>query len=417
MKRDGGAADVYLHIGLPKAGTSHVQRVLRLSREPLAERGVLVPGETRRSQMLAVWDLMGRRTRGAAQPEVPGSWRVLVESARSWPGSHVVISEEFLTNAGPRQARRAVQAFAPARVHVVVTTRYLGAVIGSAWQQQLAKGRTWTLEEYTAAVRDPEGGPATAGIAFWMHQDLVRVLDVWERSVPRERLHLVTVPPAGAPRSLLIERFAAATRIDPGVLRGAETAANPSVGAPEAEVLRRLNLGLGGRLNERQYIWAVDQGVRSALRTGSSSPRIRLAPGEFGWVNDRAREVVAEVGARGYRVFGDLTDLLPATEPDSPAQPHPVEESEVAAAAVTALVAITEKYADLRWRTRRQRPAQSVDPARLGSRLRAAVQDTRVAALRAADHNRWVRRAARAYLWRTSRRSTPAAPSPEKDPR
>lgn len=163
-----GLADVYLHIGLKKTGTSYLQRVLWLSRERLAADGVLVPGRTRQSQTRAVWDLMGRRLRGRDQAGSVGSWHELVSAATGWSGSHVVISEETLSMLRPRQVRRAVRAFAPARVHVVVTARDLAEVICSTWQQQLGKRRTWSWDEYASAVRDPRSGPVTAGIAFWL---------------------------------------------------------------------------------------------------------------------------------------------------------------------------------------------------------------------------------------------------------
>ncbi|MBA2550149.1 MAG: hypothetical protein H0V13_03655 [Nocardioidaceae bacterium] len=401
-----GQADVYLHIGLPKTGTSHLQQVLWLSRERLSADGVLVPGATRQAQRLAVWDLMGRRPRGAAQPEVAGSWQALVDAASGWSGSHVVVSEEFLTNARPRQARRAVDAFAPARVHVVLTVRDLGQVVGSVWQQGLAKGHTWSWEEFIAAVRDPASGPATAGGAFWLHQDLVRVLDTWETVVPRERIHLVTVPPASSSRHLLLERFAAATRLDTAALVSDLAGANVSVGVAEAEVLRRLNQGLGGRLNERQYAAAVQHGVKPALRDRRSSARIQVPAEELGWLTDRATAMVAEVRARGYQVAGDLRDLIPAPDATDGSRPDEVDDSELADAAIAALVAVTEKYAELSGRARRVDGA--VEPSGDGGRAsqaRAHGYRAQMGVLRLADRNRWARKAVATYIRRSSRTS------------
>ena len=77
-----------------------------------------------------------------------------------------MVSEELLTTASARQARRAVRAFAPATVHVVVTARDLGQVIGSVWQQELAKGHTWSWPEFLTAVGHPE-----------LQQDHARIAD------------------------------------------------------------------------------------------------------------------------------------------------------------------------------------------------------------------------------------------------
>ena len=397
--RAGGPADVYLHIGLPKTGTSHLQQVLWRSRTRLASSGVLVPGRSRNAQTLAVWDLMGRRTRGAAQPGVAGSWEALVAEVSDWSGSHVVVSQEFLTNAAPRQARRAVRDLAPARVHVVVTARDLGQVMGSVWQQGLAKGYDWSWVEFVAAVRDPGQGPATAGVAFWLHQDLVRVLDVWEKAVPRDRAHLVIVPPPGASRELLQQRFAAATRLDPGALVSGLPGANVSVGVPEAEVLRRLNAGLGGRLNERQYVSTVQKVVKPALRTRRSSPRIRLPADELGWVTQRATALVAELRARGYTVHGDLDDLVPAAAAADGPRPDDVDDAELADAAIAALVAVAEEYARLWWRTSRVETTSSASgTGRLASQARALSFRARVGVLRLADRSRWVNRAVQLFV-------------------
>ncbi len=399
-----GRADVYLHIGLAKTGTTHLQQVLWVSRHRLADDGVLVPGRTSRSQTLAVWDLMGRRTRGAEQPDVAGSWQALVDAAANWAGSHVLVSEEFLANARPGQVRRAVRAFAPAQVHVVVTVRDLSHVIGSAWQQELAKGRTWSWEEFLGAVREPERGPATAGVAFWLRHDVLRVLDTWEVAVPRERIHVVTVPPPGAPLLLLQERFAAASRLEPGALTIDHPLANESIGVTEAEVLRRVNIGLGGRLNERQYIRAVQQGVKPALRVDRSSPRIRLPVQELGWVAERATAVVAELRSRGYEVTGDLEDLVPTRSAGDGEEAGEAGAGDLAEAALAALVAVTEKYAEVWWRTRRPgRPVEGTGAQRVLSAGRAVAYRARVASLEAADRSRLASRLVNAYLRRSSR--------------
>jgi hypothetical protein len=395
--------DVYLHIGLPKTGTTYLQHALWHSRERLAADGVLVPGPTRQSQRQAVWDLLGRRLRGVDQPDVAGSWQRLVDDASGWAGSSVIVSEEFLANARPHQARRAVRAFEPARVHVVLTTRDLAQVVGSAWQQALAKGQTWTWDEFIGAVRDPESGPATTGQAFWLRQDLIRVLDTWETAVPRERVHVVTVPPPGSPRNLLAERFAAATGVDPAALSTDQPTKNTSVGAAEAEVLRRLNAGLGERLNESQYL-AVLHGIRPALQQRTSSTRIRMPQRELGWITERSSAIVGELGARGYQVFGDLDDLVPTRDSTGDRAPDEVTDAELAEAAVEALTAMAEHHAQLWWRTRRRkdRPGEAGKTRNLASQVRAQGFRARMAVLSLADRNRWVNKALAAYLRRSS---------------
>lgn len=400
-----GTAEVFLHIGLPKSGTSYLQQVLWASRGKLAGAGVLVPGDARNAHTLAVWDLMGRRPKGTDLPQIPGCWPALVGSVRDWSGTHALISEEFLALATPRQVRRAVRSFRDAPVHVVLTVRDLARVIAGTWQQNLQKGRTWSWDEFVAAVRDPDRGQASAGAVFWLRQDIVRVLDAWETEVPPERIHLATVPPPGAPRDLLLERFAAATRLDPAMLDGNQPGdSNVAVGVAEAEVLRRLNAGLGGRLNERQYRRAVQRGVKPALSARESSTRIQLPPEHHGWVVERASEMVDELRRRGYDVAGDLDDLIP-TAASSGSRPDEVDDAALADASIAALVALTEEYADFWWQARRpDRPSAASGASRLASMARAIGYRTRLGALDLAEQNRLLDRVAVKYLRRSRHR-------------
>src|SRR5262245_59870854 len=108
------ARRIYIHVGLPKTGTTYLQQALWESQKQLAADGVLVPGESHQVQRRAFWDLLGRRLRGVEQAKVPGAWQELVETARQWTGRQVLLSEEFLVNARPAHVRRIVRAFEPA---------------------------------------------------------------------------------------------------------------------------------------------------------------------------------------------------------------------------------------------------------------------------------------------------------------
>jgi hypothetical protein len=354
------------------------------------------------SQNLAAWDLMGRRPRGAERPQVVGAWEALVGEVRAWSGSHAVVSEEFFAFARPRQVRQAVRAFAPAPVHVVVTVRDLARVLVGAWQQELAKGRSWRWDEYATAVRDPEQGPASAGVAFWLRQDVARVLEIWEREVPRGRVHVVTVPPPGSPPELLVQRFATATRLDPGWLAIGDYRGNVSMGAAEVEVLRRLNTSLGDRLNERQYTRVVANGVRPALQDRGRGT-MSLPDDERGWVTERASATVEVLRSREYHVVGDLADLLPPPSVGMASRPDTAAPDEVADAALTALGTVVEAYADLWWRSRNNKPAAADAGSTIASTARSAAARARLAALSVMDRSRLVRRLAIRYLDRSSR--------------
>jgi hypothetical protein len=396
-------ADVYLHIGLQKTGTSYLQRSLWDSREQLAAAGVLVPGETFNTQTLATWDLLGRRPKGADLPAVPGSWQALVDEVKAFDGKAAVISHEILIHARRSDVRRIARQFAPANLHVILTVRDLGRTIGSSWQQELGKGQSWSWPDYVAAVHEPEKWPATSGVAFWLRQDPIKILNVWETAVERERIHVVTVPPPGAPVLLLLERFASALGLPPGLPTGERPAVNSGVGAVEAEVLRRLNSELGG-LNERQYMHVVQKAVRRGLAQQDQPRPIRLNVDDREWVQEWARDLVKTLDERGYPISGELDDLVPSDPSMFTAAQEPLDEAEVSAVTMRALASVTEAYADFWWRARRRDKESDADSAtRLTSWWRAMSFRIRLKALDLADRNRFVARIANGYLRRGRR--------------
>ena len=159
---------VFVHVGLPKTGTSSIQHSLQLSRRELASLDYGVPGSTWLAQREAVWDLLGRRVGGAEGGGVPGSWQRLVKEIRRSTDSAQLVSEELLVHARPRHARRIAQELEPFELNVVVTVRDLTTAVPSMWQQEVLTGATWTWRDYVDAVADPERGAPTAGVAFWL---------------------------------------------------------------------------------------------------------------------------------------------------------------------------------------------------------------------------------------------------------
>ena len=404
--------DVYLHIGLPKTGTTSLQHALQRRKADLLEQGVLFPGRRHHAQRLAAYDLLGRRIEGADNARIPGAFRRLVEEIDAHDGRSVVVSEELLALARPRQVRRLVRALRPHRVFVVVGVRDLGRTLVSAWQQEIVMGRTFSWRDYAAAVRDPDEAGVRAGVAFWIRHDLFRVLDAWESVVPRDRVRIVTVPPPGSPSELLLDRFARAVGLPEGALHVQARPRNESLGVAELEVIRRLNEQITGPLNRHQYLHVVERSIRPGLRLPDSRP-LRLPAEDHAWVGDRGAEVVARLRQRGHQVFGDLDDLVPVPPPPGTAgdtdgrRIDDVSDAELLAASEAALASLSKAHGALFKKYRRafvEHRGEDPGPLELlGSSTRAAGFRMKESALDRADHNRLLAWAARFYLRRTSR--------------
>jgi hypothetical protein len=392
---------VYLHVGLPKTGTSYLQRSLWLSKDQLARHGVAVPGPAHQFQRRAVWDLMGRRLQGVDQPHVPGSWRALVDEIHAASQPTVLVSEEFLVHARQGHVRRVLRDLAPLEVDLVVTVRDLTHAIGSMWQHEVSQGATWSWPEFASAVRDPEAGPPSAGVGFWLRYDLRSLLALWEAAVPPERIHVVVVPPEGSSPTQLLERFATAIGLAGGVLVPPQAKVNTSVGVAGTELIRRLNVELGGRLNERQYLRVFDNAVKPALRARPTSARVRMPDDLRPWLSGYSKELIELLQSTPYDVVGDVNDLVPTPSAFEGTDPEAVDASELLAAALAALTGTVDDYARFWWKVRRRKEAEQASAtSRLTSSARAIGFSGRVRALELADRNAVFAWAARQYLRR-----------------
>ncbi len=233
---------VFLHIGLPKTGTSYLQSILWSHRDELRSAGVLLPGRERRDHLWASLVVREDANVGRRHPRAPEAWDVLRREIRDWSGD-ALISHEFFCSATTEQARAMVEALTDdgAEVHVIVTAREPLSLFTSSWQEHLKNKGTSPISQYAASVSDD---PTV--IWNWRTLDLRLVLERWAPALDDPaHLHVVTPPGRDQPRDELWRRFCSVMDLSPAIATP-ESFANASMGVVEAETLRRINLRLDG---------------------------------------------------------------------------------------------------------------------------------------------------------------------------
>ena len=348
------ARRVFVHIGLPKTGTSYLQTIAWSHRDELREAGMLLPGRERRDHLWSSLEVREDPSLRRRNPRAPAAWTVLREQIAEFDGD-ALISHEFFCSASREQAERMVAALAPAEVHVVVTAREPLGLFTSSWQEHLKNKGTTPIGDYSRTVSDD---PTV--VWNWRALDLGLVLERWGPVVAAERVHVIAPPDRDQPRIELWRRFCSVLGIDVEVTEDSGFA-NSSMGVAEAETLRRVNEGLDG------FDRALDRGVwiRSFLADDLLVPRRGdpFWPGEDQVADCRRRgdAAVALVRREGYDVVGDLDSLtVPA---DLPERRHPdsVTDTEVAEVAVDL---VGRMLAEVRERASGPRPGRPRAPHR-----------------------------------------------------
>lgn len=301
------AKRVVLHIGAMKSGTSFIQNVLDRNREVLAEHGVLFAGRRWRLQVLAVRELIEHG--GQKQPPLPaeGYWQRLVEEVRAWPGT-AVVSMEYLAPRRSEKITMIKEAFAGSDLQVVLTARDLARNVPAMWIETVQNRGKRTWPEFLDGVRSRDGA-VKPGPWFWKHQRISEITERWMDAVGRDHFTLVTVPPKGAPPSVLWERFCQVAGIEPTLVDLDDVRANPGLDAASALVLRALNERLEGLdLSARDYDRLVKHSLakRGLVQRGREKVPLGL---DEAWVRRRSRSDLQKLRSLAPRVLGDLAEL------------------------------------------------------------------------------------------------------------
>ena len=345
-----------------------MQRVMWSHRRQLLDQGVLLPGSGTADHFRAAIDV--RR-----QPELlrdPSSsvdaWRRLVAEVAEWDGD-AVVSHELFAPASAEQVAAAMDELGDAEVHVVFTARDLARQVPAEWQEHLKHRSVLTFPEFVRSVRaDAERGPFSPnGYYFWDEQDVPRLVERWGSGLPRQHVHVVTVPRSGTPAEELWARFAGLVGIDPGGFELAAAPSNSSLCAEQAELLRRLNSRLGARLPlPGTYPEMVKEVLAHRILADREGTRFGLVGEDLAYAVERSKEMATRLHDLGVDVVGDLEELVPLMLDQEVSGDAAVSADPVLDEAVEALAEVLDRLASER--NRRHRLRAELDEAR--SRIR-----------------------------------------------
>lgn len=352
------AGRVILHVGAPKTGTTYLQNVLWHNRTALAEDGVLYPLSRPFEHFAATMDLRRMRWDGRRDPEWDGAWERLATRARTWSGPTSIISNEILGGANASQIHRAIDSLRPAKVEVVFTARDIARQMPSGWQEHIKHRLGLTLEQFVDDLIElGRDTPQPFGEMFWSLHHAVEVLARWEEAVPRENIHVVTVPQPGAPKNLLWNRFAQVLGIDGRGYDTSVTGANPSIGVAQAELLRRVNVALTDEVPPRHSdpLMRVLLGEDILVRASENAPKPKLPAHRMTWAAEWSQQLVEGLRKAEYDVVGDLAELMPVPEETPPPRPEDASAQDLLDPAVSTITGLLgqlvrerDKVAELR---------------------------------------------------------------------
>ena len=334
---------VHLHIGAFKTGTSFIQAVLMNGRSELADLGVLWPGSDWQTMVQGVQGLRDNR-------KVPyEKWTDLVGEIDRWRGESSIISMEFMSLLSDEQVATCVQSLDKHRIKVILTVRDLGRQIPAQWQESVQNSSSWRYRDYVDGLTSMAPGTNRFGRHFWGKQDFAAILKPWTKLLPADDVVVVTVPPSGAPKGLLWERFCESVGI-PADHFDSSIRANESLGAASAEVMRYVSAAAEtdkvSDATKRNLKKVVSKDILASRK--SREPTL-LLPAEYQeWTTKRSRSMIDDLTRMQPTVIGDLEELMPlyaSERSDTTTDPSAIPTEQLMEAAAYGILGMSKKAA------------------------------------------------------------------------
>jgi hypothetical protein len=317
-------ADVVLHIGVHKTGTTALQEALDAARTSLPTHGVSYPGVTV-SHLYAATSVVAGRQGWERGQRIIGihRWERIVEEVHAAPATAVLSSEAFC-EADDATARRIVDDLLPHRARIVIGLRPLDQLLPSTWQQMVKSGLATPYAEWLRTIVDWSGDePAPV---FWRRNDHARLVQRWAGIVGPERVTVIVVDPARPEH--LFRSFEDVIGVPSGTLVPPPPGRdNRSLSYVEAEALRALNVRVREVVDYDAYHRLVRRGAALALLRkripSDDEPRVVTPRWAVEQVRAMAPPMVAAIRDTGVSVVGDLDSLMTSAPPPMSDDPAP----------------------------------------------------------------------------------------------
>jgi hypothetical protein len=324
---------VFLHPGPLKTGTTYLQSLLYANRGSFLAQGITIVGN-QGSHYRAANELMRRKALRTTR--VPtGAWNRTRAAVRRSAGD-VVMSCERYSLFRVEHVRRVLEDLADREVHVVLTLRDLVAVLPARWQEGIKNGGTATWAQFQERIAEDPARLRKMTRAM-------STLETWASVLPADRIHVVTVPPPSAPRTLLFERFCEAVDADPTRLETLEAArANPSMDLIATELIRRVNAQSAVTLSGPAQQSEIKSFLAPAL---PSQNRVRpeLTAALLDATKGESQALIQRIETGGFHVVGDLNDLTSSTSSAPTGTGVEVKPEELLDAAAVAVAALAQR--------------------------------------------------------------------------
>ena len=327
----------FLHVGPPKTGTTYLQSLLHQNRQLLRGRGLLVVRRSKQQYEAASEITQRKPARASKMPA--GVWPALVKDVMHFDGD-AVLSHERYSLASTEQNERIRDDLDGRELHVVFTLRDLTGVVSADWQESVKNGSADTWQQFCKSVT------AEDGKLLRKRTRALRSLRAWSKVLPPEQIHVVTVPPSGAPRELLWERFCTVLGVDHDGTSTEQPRGNQSMGQVEVELIRRINelpesvLSVHDRRPELKHFLAEE-----ILNRRDGKTRVSIDKETFDAARRESQTIANQIEKLGLDVVGDLDDLTSAPYKDAGPDANDVPDGALVDAAVDAIAALARRSA------------------------------------------------------------------------